>query len=112
MHTSPHGTLQLERADGWLTVWLNRPERRNALDAELMRELLHVLDDAAPDRELRGITLRGRGGVFCAGGDLKEFRALATGDAADLAAVAAHNFEGGRLFQRVETQPQVVVVLV
>jgi isohexenylglutaconyl-CoA hydratase len=105
-------TLELEREADWLTVWLNRPASRNALSAEMATELRAALEQTAPDRSIRGVTLRGRGGVFCAGGDLKSFRALATGTAASLESVVAQNLDAGSLFERLETLPQVVVVLV
>lgn len=105
-------TLELARDADWLTVWLNRPASRNALSAEMSAELMQVLESVAPDRTLRGVTLRGRGGVFCAGGDLKGFRALAAGGAAQLDDAMRLNLEAGALFERVNTLPQVVVVLV
>lgn len=105
-------TLELARDGDWLTVWLNRPASRNALSAEMAAELLQALEAAAPDRTLRGVTLRGRGGVFCAGGDLKAFRALAAGGTVQRDEVVQQNLDAGALFERVNTLPQVVVVLV
>ncbi len=77
-----HATLELERTQDWLTVWLNRPGSRNALDTAMTAELRAVFDEVAADAAIRGVTLRGRGGVFCAGGDLKAFRAMAVDVAA------------------------------
>ena len=59
--------------DGIQLVELNRPDRRNALDETLQGELLRILEDAATDREVRGIILTGRGEAFSAGGDLSRF---------------------------------------
>lgn len=105
-------TLELERADDWLTVWLDRPASRNALDPAMTADLRSVFDAIAADASLRGVTLRGRGGVFCAGGDLKVFRAMADDDATRFDTAVAHNLEAGQLFERINTLPQVVVVLV
>lgn len=105
-------TLELERQHDWLTIWLNRPESRNALSAGMIGELREVLEEVADDRALRGLTLRGRGGVFCAGADLKAFEAMARGEVPDTAAVERMNLAAGQLFERVETLPQVVLVLV
>ncbi|HWJ06796.1 MAG TPA: enoyl-CoA hydratase-related protein [Steroidobacteraceae bacterium] len=107
-----HATLELERTQDWLTVWLNRPGSRNALDTAMTAELRAVFDEVAADAAIRGVTLRGRGGVFCAGGDLRAFRAMAVDDAASLDTAIAHNLEAGQLFERINTLPQVVVVLV
>lgn len=103
---------ELQLDGGWLTIWLNRPESANALSAGLVGELDAVLTAVADDRTVRGITLRGRGGVFCAGGDLKGFRdALRAGDASAREIVET-SARAGALFARVDTMPQVVVMLV
>jgi isohexenylglutaconyl-CoA hydratase len=97
-------TILTARDGGWLTVWFNRPEARNALSSEMVAALQEVLDGVAQDRSVRGITLRGKGGIFCAGGDLKGFSALGDVEAASKVA--------GVLFERINTMPQVVVALV
>lgn len=53
-----------------LTIWLNRPERRNAIDGQMVDDLTRCLSVAADDDAVRVVVLRGRGGYFCAGGDL------------------------------------------
>lgn len=64
--------------EGPVLRWtLNRPERRNALDASLKAALLEALDRAEADPP-RVLVLRGAGGAFCAGQDLSE-RLGATG---------------------------------
>ena len=65
-----------ERADGVVTLTLNRPERRNAIDPDLRDALAAALDAAAADAEVRGVVLTGAGGAFCAGGDLGRFEEL------------------------------------
>jgi enoyl-CoA hydratase/carnithine racemase len=59
-------------AAGVLTVTINRPERRNALDADTITRLHRRLVEAAEDRTVRAVVLAGAGGAFCAGADLKE----------------------------------------
>ena len=53
------------------TVWMNRPEKRNALDSELLGNMIEALQApvAADDRV---IVIRGKGDVFCAGLDMAE----------------------------------------
>jgi len=53
-----------------LTLTLNRPEKRNALNAELMIELVDALREAREDTATRVIVLRGEGKAFCSGADL------------------------------------------
>lgn len=62
--------LLSERRDGVLTLTLNRPRQRNALDSSLMRALLAALTDAAEDARVRCVILRGSGPDFCTGGDI------------------------------------------
>jgi len=58
----------LER--GLLTITLNIPERRNALNPKVMQALRHAAERAATDPEVRAVLLRGAGGTFCVGGDI------------------------------------------
>ena len=64
---------------GIARITLNRPEKRNALNAELIAALRSGLDRAAADAEVRVILLRGAGKDFCAGLDLRD---LTKGDGA------------------------------
>lgn len=70
--------LQLDRH--MATLLLNRPERRNALSLNTLREMIHALKDLATRQEVRVVVLRGKGPMFSAGHDLKE---LAEGDLQD-----------------------------
>lgn len=113
MTTLPDTTdLELELAGGVLTVWLNRPQAKNALSAGMVEELHAVLDAVRDDRAVRALVLRGRGGVFCAGGDIKGFRVGPQGGAPDPAEVARGNREFGDLLIKLNEQPQVVIVAV
>ncbi|WP_278387219.1 enoyl-CoA hydratase-related protein, partial [Pseudomonas oryzihabitans] len=76
-------TLELIRDPrGFATLWLDRPDRHNALDAQLIAELGSVLAEIASDQALRFLLLRGRGRHFCAGADLAWMQASARLDAA------------------------------
>jgi len=61
--------LQLDRSGPLATLWLDRPDKRNALDAALMKELAAALDEIGGDRAVRVVILRGRGPVFSSGID-------------------------------------------
>lgn len=56
--------------DGVRTLTLNRPERKNAIDARLWIELADALRDAKRDHDLRALVLTGAGGAFCSGADI------------------------------------------
>jgi 2-(1,2-epoxy-1,2-dihydrophenyl)acetyl-CoA isomerase len=62
--------LLSELKDHVLTLTLNRPKQRNALNPPLMRALHDALEDAAEDARVRVVVLRGAGQDFCAGGDI------------------------------------------
>ena len=104
--------LLLDPRDGWLTIWLNRPEARNALSSRMISELTQTLAAVSGDASVRGVTLRGKGGVFCAGGDLKGFKALLDGGTPDHDALAAASRQAGELFGLLDRLPLVVVMLV
>ena len=62
-------TIQLERSGTLATVWLDRADKRNALDSAMMTELAAALDAVGGDRAVRVVVLRGRGPVFSSGID-------------------------------------------
>lgn len=71
-------TIELEYgARGVATLWLNRPQRNNAFNAEMISELLVALDEVQAAEELRLLLLRGRGRHFSAGADLSWMQASA-----------------------------------
>src|SRR5271157_570285 len=61
--------IGVNRVEDVLTIELQRPERRNALNSQLVEELREVVDKAAGD-SVRVVVLTGQGTVFCAGADL------------------------------------------
>lgn len=63
--------IKVSVADGIARITLNRPEKRNAMNPEMVAELRAALDRAAADSAVRVILLRGEGRDFCAGLDLK-----------------------------------------
>src|SRR5215210_7637806 len=78
------GELLYDVKDGVATVTLNRPDQRNALNAELLAALVDAMKRVRDDSEVRAVVLTGAGDkVFCAGADLGGF-------AADAPLVAKH----------------------
>lgn len=68
--------IRLDREGAVTTLSLNRPEKRNALNAEMWRGLAEVLKTLALEADLRCLVVRGQGGHFAAGADMAEFAAL------------------------------------
>ncbi|MGW0177527.1 crotonase/enoyl-CoA hydratase family protein [Rhodococcus sp. NPDC003322] len=65
----------LERRDRTLLITINRPDSRNAINAEVSRGLAAAVDELDEDPGLSVAVLTGSGGNFCAGMDLKAFLA-------------------------------------
>jgi methylglutaconyl-CoA hydratase len=68
---SDFSTLQLHKDPrGFATLWLNREDKNNAFNAQMIRELILAIEQLAADSSLRFVLLRGRGKHFSAGADL------------------------------------------
>lgn len=74
-HHDTDPTVIIGRVDDRLTITLNRPNRRNAINARLRDELCAALAIAIVDDTITSVELRGNGSSFCSGGDLGEFGA-------------------------------------
>lgn len=62
------------------TIWLNRPDKHNAINAQMMQELLQAFNELQQTAGVRVIVLRGTGRSFCAGADLAYMQQVATYD--------------------------------
>lgn len=69
-----HETLETSRNDGILFVTVNRPDSRNALDADVQRDLLDLLGSAGDDDQVHGVIFSGTGSVFVSGADIASVR--------------------------------------
>jgi 2-(1,2-epoxy-1,2-dihydrophenyl)acetyl-CoA isomerase len=65
-------SIHLEIKNGVAIITLNRPEKRNAFNAEMALLLQKLLDDCASNDEVRAVYLTGSGMAFCAGQDIGE----------------------------------------
>jgi len=66
-------SIILKKADRIATITLNRPERMNAINAQMERELLQALADVADDDDIRVVVLAAAGRAFCSGADISVF---------------------------------------
>jgi enoyl-CoA hydratase len=73
--------LLTERDGHLLIVTLNRPERQNAINGEMLVRMLDAWELADSDPDIRAVVLTGAGGNFCSGADLKEMAGGHSGDA-------------------------------
>lgn len=105
-------TLVVRRHDDVLFATLNQPETRNALGAEVTRELAQVMACAEQDLNVRALALRGAGGMFCAGGNIGGFREVLRAEDADGDPIAARNRQFGHFMQRLASLPVPVLAMV
>lgn len=101
--------VMLDLVDGVMSLTLNRPEKRNAIDTRTIDELHLALDQADLDRHVRVLALRGAGKDFCAGMDLDDLLASADRPAAENLA-SAQRF--GEIFVRLRALPKPAVAIV
>ncbi|MBV9613720.1 MAG: enoyl-CoA hydratase/isomerase family protein [Acidobacteriaceae bacterium] len=60
----------------WGEITLNRPEKGNALNMEMLQRLASIVSEIEGDRDLRAIVIRARGRFFCTGGDIEAWGSL------------------------------------
>ncbi len=58
------------------TIIIDRPDKRNAINSQLVSQLSQVFDDFMQERSVRAVVLTGAGDTFCAGTDLSEIQAI------------------------------------
>jgi enoyl-CoA hydratase len=99
-------TLLVESLDGIATVTINRPEKRNALNAVVRREVIEVLDELRDDKNARVIVLTGAGDrAFIAGADISEF--------AERTAIEQRvAMTGRRLFEEIAAFPKPTIAMI
>ncbi|RLA56756.1 MAG: enoyl-CoA hydratase [Gammaproteobacteria bacterium] len=103
--------ILLEQDGDTLTIWFNRPEVRNALSGPVADDLAATLEALPCEESIRFVILRGKGGVFCAGGDLKMFKTVFQGDARR-EDIVSFNADFGRLMNAIQAMPQLFIVLI
>ena len=67
-----YNSILVERDAPVATITMNRPEKRNALASEMMRELIDALRALSAEKDVRAIILAANGPAFSAGHDLRE----------------------------------------
>jgi methylglutaconyl-CoA hydratase len=94
--------ILIERENAILTVTLNRPEKRNALNDALINSLKDALRKADRDETLRAIVIKGAGKDFCSGADLSALRKIAESDVMENLADAENLLELFALIRKIK----------
>jgi len=71
-----YDTLDIEKRDARATLWLNRPQLRNAFNETMIAELTDAFAALDADSSVRAVVLAGRGKAFCAGADIDWMRRM------------------------------------
>jgi isohexenylglutaconyl-CoA hydratase len=114
METLPHcKTLLLETQGSALHITINRPDSRNAMSLQMVAELSAVFSQIETDPIIRAVVIRGAGGHFCAGGDIKDMagarsRKVAEGEPDPFYQL---NRAFGHMLQQVNESSKVVVAV-
>jgi len=106
-------TLLLEVKDHALFVTINRPKSRNAMSLQMVHELVSVFESIENNLIIRAVVLRGTGGHFCAGGDIKDMagaRAAASKNT-ETDPFYTLNREFGRMLTIANQIPQTLIVV-
>jgi len=103
----PPQTLLVATNDGVCTVTVNRPDKLNALNAQVMRELDALFEALAADPQVKGVILTGAGEkAFVAGADIAELNAQSPIDGKE------HTLRGQRVLERIEGLGKPVIAAV
>lgn len=79
-------TLLTSLEQGILTITVNRPDKLNAINRQVMNDLHAVMNEVESDAAIRGVVLTGAGSkAFVAGADISEFTGLTHGEGMDMA---------------------------
>lgn len=97
-----------------LHLWLNLPERRNPLTIEAQREIIATFRAIADDRSVRIVIIRGAGGTFSAGGNLKAFAQAAAVEPVpgEVDPLRDENRHFGTMMETINEAPQAVICVV
>jgi enoyl-CoA hydratase len=102
-----HETILVAREGHVATITLNRPDKLNAINATLLRELFHTVVELGADREVRCAILTGAGEkAFAAGADIGAMREMTSAEARSFAHL------GHALGERIESTPFPIIAAV
>lgn len=100
-------TLSTQLDNNILTITINRPEKMNALNQQVLAELALVVDEIYGNREIKGALITGSGEkAFVAGADISEFLTLSDKQGEELAK------KGHVIFKRIESCPKPIIAAV
>ena len=106
--------LDLHQEGGTLWITMNRPKAKNALNRKMVEEIEGLVDKLKPRLDIRVVILRGSGGHFCSGGDVKEMFLARNMECkeGEPDPISSLNRMFGRLVSKLYELPQTLIVAV
>ena len=101
----------LQQQQGVLMITLNRPHKRNAMNLELVKELLAVFTAINDERSIRAVVLSGADGHFCSGADISGMNKEGQTEQEAQQTTWEFNRIFGRMITQINRAPQVVITL-
>jgi enoyl-CoA hydratase len=105
-HHPDYSTIRLTVAEHVATLWLSRPDSRNALNVLMCKELVAACDRLRADDGVHVVLVRGAGSVFCAGADLKERQGMSMQE------MIARRVDGFTAYGAIEALPKATIAVV
>jgi len=102
----------IDLKSNWLTIWFNRPEKRNSLSEILIKEILKTLDFVELNSSIRGVIFRGKGNVFCSGADLKWMQNIASEKNYVHNKAMEMSIKFGEVFTKINESPKITISVV
>jgi enoyl-CoA hydratase len=100
-------TIRTELTDNIFIIYINRPEKMNALNQQVMAELALAVDEIYTNKEIKSAVITGTGEkAFVAGADIEEFLTLSVVQGVELAK------KGHVIFKRIEDCPKAIIAAV
>lgn len=101
--------LLLNVDNGVLTITLNRPHKRNAMNSRLVTDIMTVVESVRDESSIRAIVFRGAEGNFCSGGDISGMNLEQMDDEQAAKATWEFNRVFGRMVTTVSRAPQIII---
>jgi len=92
-------TLLYDKKEKVAVITLNRPEKLNAINTQMNKELVSALKEAKNDNEIRAIVITGAGKAFCAGSDVNEFASDEFSEASKEENIFIHPYDLYKLYK-------------
>lgn len=106
-------SIAIQRQGSILMLFLNRPACRNAMNLNMVKAIQQLFSALQQDLSIRAVVIRGRGGHFCAGGDIKDMAMLRAQvqERNSIQAYVDFNRQFGAMLTQVDQAAQTVVVV-